>query len=120
MLNNVILHNPGCSKSRQTLKLLEDMNINLKVIEYLKDTPGVEELDYICRLLGVEPQLIVRVGEKKFTELGLSLNDKRKTRKQWLQILSNNPKLIERPIVIYRNRAIVGRPPERVYDIIEV
>ena len=119
MINNVILHNPRCSKSRQTLKLLEDVNIKLDIIDYLKDTPSVEELDYICRLLGVEPQLVIRVNEKLFSELGLSLNDKRKTRKQWLQILRDNPKLIERPIVIYRKKAIIGRPPERVYDIIE-
>jgi len=119
MLNNVILHNPRCSKSRQTLKLLHDINIKLDIIEYLKDTPSVAELDYICRLLGVEPQLIIRVSEKLFTDLGLSLNDKR-ARKQWLQILKDNPKLIERPIVIYKNRAIIGRPPESVYDIIEI
>jgi len=99
--------------------MLEDININLDVIEYLKDTPGMDELDYICRLLGVEPQLIIRVNEKLFAELGLSLNDKR-TRKQWLQILRDNPRLIERPIVIYNNRAIIGRPPERIYDIIEI
>lgn len=120
MINNVILHNPRCSKSRQTLKLLEDANIKLDIIEYLKDTPSLEELDYICRLLGVEPQMIIRVNEKLFTELGLSLNDKQKTRKQWLQILKDYPKLIERPIVIYKNNAIISRPPERVYNIIDI
>lgn len=120
MMNNVILHNPRCSKSRQTLMLLEDANIKLDIIEYLKDTPGIDELDYICYLLGVEPQLIIRISEKRFKELALSLNDKMKTRKQWLQILRDNPKLIERPIVIYKNRAIIGRPPERVYEIIDV
>ena len=113
-LNNIILHNPRCTKSRQTLKLTEDNNLDLSIIEYLKTPPTVSELDEICNKLGVEPLEITRTKEKLFAELGLTAKDK-KTRKEWLKILSENPKLIERPIVIYNNKAIIGRPPEKVY-----
>ncbi|NIX14336.1 MAG: arsenate reductase (glutaredoxin), partial [Candidatus Dadabacteria bacterium] len=64
-----------------------------------------------------EPLEITRTKEKLFAELGLSAKDK-KTRKEWLKILSENPKLIERPIVIYNNKAIIGRPPEKVLEIL--
>lgn len=117
MKNNVIYHNPRCTKSRQTLKLAEDNNLDLEIIDYLKEPPSVEELDEICTKLGVEPQEIIRTKEKLFTELGLSKKDK-KTRRQWLEILSENPRLIERPIVIYNNKAVVGRPPENILQII--
>lgn len=117
MKNNVIYHNPRCTKSRQTLKLAEDNNLGLEMIDYLEDPPSAEELDDICTKLGVEPQYIIRTGEKLFTELGLSINDK-KTRRRWLEILSENPRLIERPIVIYNNKAVIGRPPENILQII--
>lgn len=117
MLNNIILHNPRCTKSRQTLKITEENNLDLRIIEYLKDPPTADQLDYICKKLGVDPIKIIRTKEKLFSELGLSVSDNKST-KQWLQILSENPKLIERPIVIYKNKAVIGRPPEKVLEII--
>ncbi|NIP39261.1 MAG: arsenate reductase (glutaredoxin) [Candidatus Dadabacteria bacterium] len=116
-MNNIILYNPRCTKSRQTLKLTEDNNLALEVIEYLKTPPTVEQLDDICNKLGVEPTEIIRTKEKLFTELRLSLSDK-KSRIEWLKILSEKPKLIERPIVIYKGKAVIGRPPEKVLEII--
>ncbi len=116
-MNNIILHNPRCTKSRETLKLTKDNNLELSIIEYLKTPPTVSQLDEICNKLGVEPLEITRTKEKLFAELGLSAKDK-KTRKEWLKILSENPKLIERPIVIYNNKAIIGRPPEKVLEIL--
>jgi arsenate reductase len=117
MLNNIIFHNPRCTKSRETLKIIKDNNLDLKIIEYLKTPPTVEELDYICKKLGVDPKQIIRTKEKLFSELGLSLSSN-KPRKEWLKVLSENPKLIERPIVIYDNNAVIGRPPEKVLEII--
>ena len=117
MLNNIIFHNPRCTKSRETLKIVEENNLDLKVIEYLKNPPTIEELDYVCKKLGVDPKEIIRTKEKLFSELGLSTSNN-KSREQWLKILSENPKLIERPIVIYKNKAVIGRPPEKVLEII--
>lgn len=117
MLNNIIFHNPRCTKSRETLKIVEEKNLDLKIIEYLKTPPSVEELDYVCKKLGVEPKDIIRTKEKLFSELGLSISDD-KSRTEWLKILSENPKLIERPIVIYNNKAVIGRPPEKVLEVI--
>jgi len=117
MLNNVILHNPRCAKSRETLNILNENNIDLKIIEYLKHPPSIKELDYICSKLGLDPKSIVRSKEKLFSELGLSITDN-KSNKEWLKILNENPKLIERPIVIIKNRAVIGRPPEKVLEIV--
>ncbi len=117
MLNNIIFHNPRCTKSRETLKIVEENNLDLKIIEYLKTPPSIEELDYICKKLGVDPKELIRTKEKLFSELGLSISDD-KSRKEWLKILSKNPKLIERPIVIYNNKAVIGRPPEKVLEVI--
>ena len=116
-MNNIILHNPRCSKSRQTLKITQENNLDLKVVEYLNNPPSVQELGEICKKLGVEPLEITRTKEILFAELGLAVSDK-KSRKEWLKILSENPKLIERPIVIYNGKAVVGRPPEKVLEII--
>ncbi len=117
MLNNIIFHNPRCKKSRQTLEIIKKKGLDLEIIEYLKTPPTVEELDYICQKLGVEPIEIIRIKEKLFSELGLSASDTR-PRKEWLKILSENPKLIERPIIVYKNKAVIGRPPEKVLEII--
>lgn len=117
MLNNIIFHNPRCTKSRETLKIVEENNLDLKIIEYLKTPPSVEELDYVCKKLEVDPKDIIRTKEKLFADLGLSVSSN-KSRTEWLKILSENPKLIERPIVIYNNKAVIGRPPEKVLEVI--
>lgn len=91
--------------------------MDLEVIEYLKEPPSVDELDEICRCAGLKPTELLRVGEARFAELGLSLSDRR-SRRQWLEILCANPILIERPIAIGVSCAVVGRPPERVLKIL--
>lgn len=111
-----ILHNPRCSKSRQTLALLEENGIQPKVIEYLKQPPSVSELEAICTKLGVEPQAIVRKKETLFKSL--ELTEQELTRQQWLETLHQHPKLIERPIVIHGNQARIGRPPENVLELV--
>lgn len=112
-----ILHNPRCSKSRETLKLLQDRQVEVPVIEYLQQPPTPAELREVCRLLGVKPLQLVRTKEALFAELGLS-PDNGYSDAQWIEVLAAHPKLLERPIVIYKGKAAVGRPPERVLDLL--
>ena len=110
-------HNPRCRKSRQAKALLEKRDVDLHIVEYLSDPPTKMELDEICTMLGVEPQEIIRTKEKRFSELGLSTKDQRK-RRDWLKLMVDNSILIERPIVVCRRKAAIGRPPENVLDIL--
>ena len=112
-----IYHNPRCSKSRQTLALIEEQGIQPEIIEYLKEVPTASEIDFICNQLAIEPLSIIRVKEKLFAELGLSKKDE-KSRAQWIEIMVANPKLIERPIVVNGDQVAVGRPPENVLAIL--
>ncbi len=112
-----IFHNPRCSKSRATLALLKESVSEIEVVEYLVTPPAVEELETICQMLGVEPIDIIRTKDSLFSELGLSAGDSR-SRVEWLRILAGSPGLLERPIVVYKGRAAVGRPPENVLGIL--
>lgn len=112
-----IYHNPRCSKSRQTLELLQDQGLEVEVIEYLKTPPSAEELDTLYKSLEKEPIEVMRTKEEKFKELGLSMADNR-SRLEWLKIMSENPVLIERPIVVNGSKVALGRPPESVLEII--
>ncbi len=111
-----IYHNPRCSKSRQTLQILRDKGIEPDIILYLDNPPNVSEIEDLLSWLGMEsPQSLLRKGEAVYKELGL----KNETRaKILLEAMSQNPKLIERPIVIKGNTAILGRPPENVLNLI--
>ena len=117
MAQVIIYHNPRCSKSRQTLALLEEAGHDVTVIRYQEEPPSVEELGQFCRSLGRTPLQLTRVKEKRFAELGLSRGDRRSTR-EWLKILHENPVLIERPIVVCGKRVALGRPPEAVLEIL--
>jgi arsenate reductase len=110
-----IYHNPRCSKSRKTLELLREHGIEPTIVEYLKDPPDKTALKNITDMLGLNPEQIVRKGEDTFKQhfAGKSL-----TGDQWLEALANYPILIERPIVIKGSRAVLGRPPEKVLDLI--
>ncbi|MCB1121309.1 MAG: arsenate reductase (glutaredoxin) [Verrucomicrobiae bacterium] len=113
-----LYYNPRCSKCRTARKILEDHESEIEVVEYLKHPPTPSELDAICNLLGIEPAQLVRTKETRFKELGLSLDDPH-TRKEWLKILSDNPVLIERPILVKDGKAVIGRPPERIIDLLD-
>ena len=106
-----IYHNPKCTKSRQTLALLEESNVKPKVIEYLKTPPSAAELKDILTKLGMKPEQLLRKGEDVYKErfAGKTLTDA-----QWIEAMVKNPILIERPIVISGDRAVLGRPPENV------
>jgi len=113
----IIWHNPRCSKSRGALKLLQEAGVEIEERRYLDNPPTPDELDAVLKLLGLEPEQIVRTKEALYKELGLK--DKLLSREQWLELLSQHPKLIERPIVIYRNRAVVARPPEKAQELLQ-
>lgn len=116
--DNVIYHNPRCSKSRQTLELLRGKGVELEVIQYLETPPTVEQLGALCEQLDVTPQALCRSKEPIYKELGLSDQDDRSD-EEWLQLMVNHPILIERPIVVYKQQAVLGRPPENVFKIID-
>jgi arsenate reductase len=111
----VIYHNPRCSKSRQTLELLQSHGIEPKVIEYLKTPPTARELKAIVAKLGIKPEALVRKGEDVYKQkfAGKTLTDT-----QWIEALAANPILIERPIVVAGDKAVIGRPPENVKKLI--
>lgn len=111
-----IFHNPRCSKSRATMGLLEDNKVQPQVVEYLKTPPTAAELDEILALLGMEPRELMRKGEAAYKDN--KLDDPSLSREQLIQAMVDDPILIERPIVIKGNKAALGRPPEKVLDIL--
>jgi len=111
-----IYHNPSCSKSRQTLQLLADKNIEPQIIEYLNTPPSKQELIDILTLLALSPRQLIRSTEKIFSELNLdnpNLSDE-----ELIDAMLANPILIQRPIVIANGKAAIGRPPETIVDIL--
>ncbi|HEY9029850.1 MAG TPA: arsenate reductase (glutaredoxin) [Kangiella sp.] len=112
-----ILHNPRCSKSRQTLALLQENGVEPNVIEYLKNPPSKTKLKQIIKLLGVSPLDIIRTKEVEYKEAGLDNPDL--TKEQIIELMVSNPKVIERPIVFSKDKAAVGRPPENVLSVLK-
>lgn len=111
-----IYHNPRCSKSRETLKLIQAKGIQPEVIEYLKHPPTTAELQDILQKLGLQPRELMRTKEAEYKENGLddpSLSDL-----ELIEAMIRIPKLIERPIVLANDKAAVGRPPENVLAIL--
>jgi arsenate reductase len=100
-----IYHNPRCSKSRQTLQLIQDSGKEVEIVEYLTDTPTEAELKEIVSLLGISPEQLLRKNEAIFKEQfkGKSMSDD-----EWIAAMVKNPKLIERPIVIEGKKAVLG------------
>ena len=112
-----LYHNPKCSKSRQTLKLLEEQGINPKIIEYLKNPPTPEKLKEILSLLKISPRDLMRKKEDEYKELGLA--NSQLSDQDLIDYMVKNPILIERPIVIVDGKAVLGRPPEQVLNILD-
>lgn len=112
-----IYHNPRCSKSRETLKMLEEAGIEPEVILYLDTPPTIATLQDMLKKLGFSSARdLMRKGEETYKELGLA--DKSLSEAQLLQAMAENPKLIERPIVLANGKARLGRPPEQVKEIL--
>ncbi len=111
-----IYHNPRCTKSRQTLQLLEDAGIKPKVVEYLKTPPDAAALRGLLQKLGLRPAELLRRNEPIYKELGL--DQKLQDDRALIQAMAEHPILIERPIVVVGGQARLGRPPERVKEIL--
>ena len=112
-----IYHNPRCSKSRQALAILESQGISPKVIEYLKTPPSIEELKKLSDYLGLLPSQFIRVKEAEYVELGLS---EQSTEEELFKAMIVCPKLIERPIIVRGEVAVLGRPPENIEPLFKV
>jgi arsenate reductase len=110
-----IFHNPRCTKSRQTLALLQESGAEPEIVEYLKTPPTAAELKAIVAKLGMRPEQLVRKGEDiyKASYAGKTLTDA-----QWIEAMVKHPILIERPIVVSGSRAVLGRPPENVKELL--
>ncbi len=111
-----ILHNPRCSKSRQTLQLLQEKGIEPEVILYLENAPSEQQLKVILSMLALSPRQLMRRKEQLYIDLNLA--DETLSDDQLIAAMHANPKLIERPIVINQGQARIGRPPEQVLEIV--
>lgn len=107
----IIYHNPRCTKSRETLALIEKKKP--EIVEYLKTPPSATELKLLLKKLGLSVQQIIRKKEPLFIEKDKKLNDEK-----WIDVLIKNPILIERPIVVKGNKAVIGRPPSTVLTLL--
>lgn len=110
-----IYHNPRCSKSRQTLEILKENNVDVQVIEYLKNIPKKEELRDLITQLGISPFELIRKGEVIYKE---NYKGKKLSDEEWIDAMIMHPKLIERPIVSNGKQTIISRPPEKVLHLI--
>lgn len=110
-----IWHNPKCSKSRQALALLEERGIGPQVVHYLETPPSAERLTEVLGLLGVGARALLRRGEASYESLGLAAVT---SEAELVAAMAKHPELIERPVVIARERAVIGRPPERVLEVL--
>lgn len=114
-MSTQIYHNPRCRKSREALQLLEENNIDFEIIKYLDEVPSELELKALLKMLNLQPIELVRKNEKIWKESykGKTLSDA-----DVIKAMHQFPKLIERPILVHNNKAVVGRPPEKILDLI--
>lgn len=110
-----IYHNPRCSKSRETLALIEANGVKPAVVEYLTAPPDAATLEHLLGLLGLEPRALMRRKEAEYAELGL--DNPALGRAELIAAMVAHPRLIERPIVVSGNQAVIGRPPENVLTL---
>jgi len=111
-----IYHNSRCSKSRCALELIEKKKIKPEIVEYLKTPPSEKQIKELLKMLDLKAEQVVRKGENLYKE---KYKDKKITETEWIKILAKNPILIERPIVIKGNKAIIARPPELVTELLK-
>ena len=110
-----IYHNPRCSKSREALKLLEEQGADVEVVKYLDTPPSKEELKSLLKMLGISARELMRTKEAIYKELGLrEVEDEEKL----IEAMVEHPRLIERPIVIKDGKAVIGRPPQKVIELL--
>ncbi|MBW3575604.1 MAG: arsenate reductase (glutaredoxin) [Actinobacteria bacterium] len=115
-MDMTVYFNPGCSKCRTTQSILAERGVDADYVEYLQRAPTREELERVMRLLGFDdPRQMMRTGEAVYSEVGLESAG----RDELLDAMSQNPILIERPIVILGDRAVIARPPDRVLELLD-
>lgn len=112
----LVYHNPRCGKSRTALSILEEKGIPFEVKEYLKETLTSKELKGLSKMLGLKLHEMMRTKEEIYSDLKLA--NKKLTEDEWAKIIIDNPILLERPIVIWKDKAIIARPSEKVLDIL--
>ena len=110
-----IYHNPRCRKSREVLKILESKNVHFEVIEYLKKTINNSELSQILNFLNISAIELIRKNESIYKE---KYKGRDFSNDEWIDIICSNPILMERPIIIKDNQAVIGRPPEKVLNLL--
>lgn len=113
----IIYHNPRCSKSRQALQILEEHHIKPTIIEYLKTPPTPKTIAHLLTLLGITPRDLMRKNETLYKEL--KLDEPTLSNADLIGVMAEHPILIERPIVITNQKAIIARPPEKVLELIK-
>ena len=116
MAKVTIWHNPRCSKSRNSMTLLEEKGVDAEVVKYLDTPPTKEELEMLLSQLGMSARELMRTGEAVYKELGLKDVE---SEEKLIEAMVANPKLIERPIVIKDGKAVIGRPIENVVELIK-
>ncbi|WP_417788068.1 arsenate reductase (glutaredoxin) [Stutzerimonas xanthomarina] len=116
MTELILYHNPRCSKSRNALELLEQRGLSPSVVRYLETPPSADELKQILARLGISPRQLLRSGEEDYKTLNLA--DPALTDEQIIDAMVAHPKLIERPILVAGDVAVIGRPPEKVLEIL--
>jgi arsenate reductase len=115
--NGRLFHNPYCSKSRAALELLQLRGVDPQIVSYLEQAPSIDDLHQLLRMLGTGPLGVMRTGEPEYTDLGLDGADVDDD--ALLAALHANPQLLERPIYVRGGRAVIGRPPERVLELLD-
>ena len=111
-----IFHNPRCSKSRKTLEIIQQQGIEPEIIKYLEQPPSIEELTMVLSLLQLQPRELMRKNEAEYKDNNMA--DESLSNTELIQLMHQFPKVIERPVVINNGKAVIGRPPESVLDII--
>lgn len=110
-----IYHNPRCSKSRQALEILQTKGLQPEIVLYLENPPSKQELKGILKMLGIKAEDLLRKNEETYKS---QYKEKKLSDDEWIEVMIQNPKLIERPIFINKNKAVIGRPPEKVLEIV--
>jgi len=116
MTDLTLYHNPRCSKSRSTLQLLEDRGVQPTLVRYLETPPNAEQLRDLLSKLGISARQLLRTGEDEYRELNLA--DSALSDADLIDAMAAHPRLIERPILVAGNRAVIGRPPENVLELL--
>lgn len=111
-----IYHNTRCSKSRCAIGYLEDADVDFEVVKYLEETPSKAEIKDLLKKLGIKAEELVRKGEQIFKD---NYRGKTLSEEEWIDAMAEHPRLIERPIIVDGDRAIIGRPPEKVLEFLK-